>query len=89
MPDVTSSFGVALRQLRDEQGWSQEQLAARAELNRTYIGDLERGHSIPSLATLEKLARALSIHPSTLLHQTEQVAHARHLRNLQLMAIAC
>jgi len=88
MRDITAYFGLALRQLRDARGWSQEALAQRANLNRTYVGDLERNLATPSLLTLEKLAHALGCPPSALLVQVEQVAHLRRARHSQLMAIA-
>ena len=59
------SFGIGVRQLRDAQGWSQEQLAERSNLNRSYIGEIERGCAIASLVTVEKLASALKVSPST------------------------
>jgi transcriptional regulator with XRE-family HTH domain len=88
MRDITAHFGLALRQLRDARGWSQEALAQRANLNRTYVGDLERNLATPSLLTLEKLAHALGCPTSALLVQVEQVAHLRRARHSQLMAIA-
>ena len=88
MAELTSSFGVALRQLRRHKGWSQEALAAHANLNRGYVGDLERNLAIPSLGTLEKLAAALDCKPSSLIEHVEDVAGLRQRRGLQLSAIA-
>ena len=88
MPDITTHFGLALRQLRDARGWSQELLAQRANLNRTYVGDLERNLATPSLLTLEKLSQALGCSPSALLNHVENLAHLRQVRHSQLMAIA-
>ena len=68
-------FPVILRQLREQQGWSQEQLAERADLNRSYVGELERGRAMPSLATVGKLAEALTLSPSRLLAYCEQASH--------------
>lgn len=61
MSDVAVSFGLRLRQLRREQGVSQEELAARAELHRTYVSSVERGERNVSLETIEKLAKALKL----------------------------
>jgi XRE family transcriptional regulator, regulator of sulfur utilization len=83
MAELTSSFGVALRQLRTRRGWSQEALALYADLNRSYVGDLERNLSTPSLVTLEKLAAALDCSPSTLLEHVEDIASLRELRELR------
>jgi XRE family transcriptional regulator, regulator of sulfur utilization len=68
-----AQFPSVLRQLRVERGWSQEQLAERAELNRSYLGEVERGHAIPSLITLSKLATALEIRLSSFIARCEQV----------------
>ena len=47
-------FAQILRQLREERGWSQEQLAERADLNRSYLGEVERGRAVPSIITVSK-----------------------------------
>ena len=62
-----------LAQRRQDAGLTQEQLAQRAGLHRTYIGAIERGERNISLATLETLADALNTPPSTLL--TESTDH--------------
>ena len=71
MTELSRSFGNAVRQVRKERGWSQERLAEHADLNRSYIGDLERGRAMPSLATLTKLASALGLQPSALVARFE------------------
>jgi transcriptional regulator with XRE-family HTH domain len=48
-----------VRALRKEMGWTQEQLAERASIQRSYVADLERGYRNPSVRTLVKLANAL------------------------------
>jgi len=48
-----------LRQIRLDKRWSQEELAERAGVDRTYISDLERGLRNPSLKTLARIADAL------------------------------
>ena len=57
------NFGKKLRLLRDLQGISQEELASRAGLHRTYIGSIERGERNLSLKNIYKLADALNITP--------------------------
>ncbi len=52
-----------LRRVRRERGLTQEELAGRAGLNRNYVGMVEREESSPTIETLEKLARALEVHP--------------------------
>jgi transcriptional regulator with XRE-family HTH domain len=49
-----------IRRLRVAQGLSQEALAVDAEIDRTYVSRLERGLENPSVAVLERLAKALS-----------------------------
>ena len=63
---VKSRFGFAIKQRRQELGISQEVLAERAGLHRTYIGDIERGARNLSLENIEKIARALQISISDL-----------------------
>ena len=50
-----------LRKFRKTHGYSQEELASRCELHRTYIGSVERGERNVSLSTLEVLAKALGV----------------------------
>lgn len=50
-----------LRRLRVAQGLSQEALAVDANVDRTYVGRLERGIENPTIGVLEKIARALTV----------------------------
>lgn len=68
---MSSKFPIVLRQLREARGWSQEQLAERANLNRSYLGEVERGQAVPSLVTVNKLAAALEIRASHLIARCE------------------
>ncbi len=74
MPDVGTRFGATVRRLREERGWSQEHLAELAALNRSYMGEIERAAAMPSLATAEKLARALELPLSSLIARCEPPA---------------
>ena len=56
-----------IRHYRGIAGWSQEELAARAGLHRTYVGSVERAERNISIDNIERLASALSIEPSKLL----------------------
>jgi transcriptional regulator with XRE-family HTH domain len=58
---IRQRFGKAVRKRRRELDISQEELAERADLHRTYISDVERGEVNPSLDNVEKLAKALEI----------------------------
>jgi len=60
-------FGKELRKLRKARGWSQEELAARCDLDRTYIGGIERGERNVALLNIYKIAEAIELHPSKLL----------------------
>jgi CheY-like chemotaxis protein len=59
-------LGVAIKTERSVLGISQEELAERAGLHRTYVCDLERGARNPSIASVEKLAQALELSVSAL-----------------------
>jgi transcriptional regulator with XRE-family HTH domain len=56
-----------LRRFRRERGLSQEELAARAGLNRNYVGMVERAENAPTVDVVEHLARALNIEAIELL----------------------
>ena len=52
-----------LKRLRRERGISQEELADKAEINRNYVGMIERAENAASVDMLEKLAEALEAEP--------------------------
>jgi transcriptional regulator with XRE-family HTH domain len=64
--DLKKSFGASVKFWRNQLGISQEALAERSDMHRTYICDVERGSRNVSLETIERLARALEIPMSTL-----------------------
>jgi transcriptional regulator with XRE-family HTH domain len=76
MKHLSGKFGHAVRQSREKLGWSQEVLADRAGLNRSYLGEIERGIAMPSLASIAKLAAALDTSMSTLVAHCEQPAES-------------
>lgn len=59
--DVRKKLGSKVQRLRHEQGLSQEELADRAGLHRTYVSGVERGLRNPTVTVLEKLAVGLSV----------------------------
>lgn len=69
---ICHRFGRVVRQTREQQHLSQERLAELADLNRSYLGEIERGVVVPSLSTMEKLAGALGVQISSLLAQCEE-----------------
>ena len=64
--DVQAQFGTVVRAWRSRLGISQEELAGRAGLHRTYVSDVERGTRNVSLASIDKLAAALEVSVATL-----------------------
>jgi DNA-binding XRE family transcriptional regulator len=68
-----AALGRALHELRLEAGVSQDELARRAGMHRTYIGGIERGERNVSFANLLKIADALDERPSKLLSRYERL----------------
>lgn len=66
-----------LRTFRKSQGWSQEELAAKCNLHRTYIGSVERCERNVTLSTLETLSSALSVTVPELLTKREKNGELR------------
>lgn len=59
--EILNQFGNKVRKLRKEKGISQEELAHRADLHRTYIGMIERAEKNITLINIEKIANALEV----------------------------
>lgn len=66
MDDIKRKFGIKVRQMRLEKGFSQEAFADRCGLHRTYIGAVERGERNISIENIEKIAKALGVPISSL-----------------------
>jgi transcriptional regulator with XRE-family HTH domain len=71
-----AALGRAIRELRRGAGISQEILADRARLHRTYVGGIERGERNVSFGNLLRLADALEVRPSELFARYERLAAA-------------
>jgi transcriptional regulator with XRE-family HTH domain len=59
--EILKMFGERVRQLRKVKDFSQEELAHRADLHRTYIGMIERAEKNITLLNIEKIANALEV----------------------------
>ncbi len=64
---ILEKFGQKLQQARKSKGVTQEELAAKISMDRTYIGLIERGGRNPTVRTLYKIAKALKVNSSELL----------------------
>lgn len=59
--EILIKFGERVREIRKEKGLSQEELAFRVDLHRTYIGMIERAEKNITLINIEKIADALEV----------------------------
>jgi len=69
---VGAIFGATVRRLREQRGWTQEQLAEAAEMSATYVGFIERGENVPTLTIIFRLADALSVTPAELIDEASR-----------------
>ena len=70
---IATVFGQVLREQRLARELSQEQLALAADVDRTFVSQMERGIRQPTITTLLKLSGALSVLPSTLVVRVEKL----------------
>lgn len=61
MHDLRPALGARIKELRERQDCTQEELASRAGLHSTYLSDLERGQQTPTVDLVNRLARALGV----------------------------
>ena len=59
--ELTSKFGKKLKMERTKKDYSQEKLSSLSNISKNSISAIERGESIPSIGTIEKLANALNM----------------------------
>jgi len=71
--EIAEAFGYVLRKHRKEANLSQEQLALQSDLDRTYIGLLERAQRQPSLSTLFSICQVLEVQPHILIKEVEDL----------------
>jgi len=65
--ELRKTFGRNVRRLRRSRGFSQEELAHRARIDRTYVSHIERSIHAASIDVIEQLAEALGVEPAELL----------------------
>jgi CheY-like chemotaxis protein len=70
--DLKALLGLAIKTERSVLGISQEELAERAGLHRTYVSDVERGVRNPSIESIEKLAQALKLSVAALFERANK-----------------
>jgi len=75
--DVRAALGRRIRDLRKIKGWSQEELAHRAGLHWTYVGQVERGKRNIAIVNIAKLANALNVNLSEMFSAFNQRATTR------------
>lgn len=69
----TRSFGSAVRRHRELLRISQEDLASRADLDRTYVSGIERGARNPTLKIIDRIARALGVEPEVIFATAREI----------------
>lgn len=72
MQSITQEVGARVRAFRQRMGITQEELAERAELHHTYIGQVERGEKNLTIASLEKILTALNVSFSDFFEKIEE-----------------
>jgi two-component system, response regulator len=83
--DLKALLGMAIKTERCVLGFSQEELAERASLHRTYVSDVERGARNPSIASIEKLAQALKLSVSALFQRAGNGARSSEFVEILLV----
>ncbi|NBI30931.1 helix-turn-helix domain-containing protein [Chengkuizengella marina] len=73
------SIGINVKQIRKSKGFTQVELADRANLSRSYLADVERDRYNPSVETLNSIAKALGVSSSFLLGATKDELECRKL----------
>jgi len=68
MSSIQKKFGKKVKELRKKKGLTQEDLAEKINVDRSYMGFIERGERNPTLDKIEKISKALNITLSELFH---------------------
>lgn len=72
MSEIANKLGRVIRLERERRRLSQEALSELAGMNRSFVGEIERGEATPTIGTLQKLADAMGIKLSELIKQYEE-----------------
>lgn len=75
--EIPKAFGEVLRKHRKKAIFSQEQLALQCNLDRTYIGLLERAQRQPSISTIFVICKVLNIAPHELIKEIEELVDSQ------------
>ncbi|MED2839024.1 helix-turn-helix transcriptional regulator [Bacillus wiedmannii] len=75
--EIPKAFGEVLKRHRKKANFSQEQLALQCNLDRTYIGLLERAQRQPSISTIFVICKVLNIAPHKLIQEMEGVINSK------------
>jgi transcriptional regulator with XRE-family HTH domain len=79
LPQLRKAFGKRVRELRQIAEITQEELALKSGLDRSYVGQVERGERNVSLGNIHKIAAGLGVSPSALL-ETSRVSEPSQRR---------
>ena len=71
--DVRKQLGARVRALREARDWSQEELAERAGLHRTYVSAVERGVRNPTVTVMARMAAALGVSLAVLVEGISEI----------------
>ena len=74
---ILRQLAERIKSLREANGWTQEQFAERAAMQRSYLADLELGRRNPSVRTLVKVANAFGIAVPELFERGKEIRRAR------------
>lgn len=85
MAELKLLLGKAIKAQRSALGISQEELAFRAGLHRTYVSEVERGERNPSIGSIEKLAHALEVSFTSLFDRTGRSSGSREAMEILLV----
>ena len=74
LPALKLALSTNIKRIRKEKGISQEKLALKADIDRSYMSEVERSLANPSIEALIKIGNALDVTPSELLETRRRAA---------------